>query len=160
MANTVHRSNRTDDTVALADNRTDRERSLHALHDLELQAGSAAPGREHDWLQDVLRALGSLEAVLATQHENSTGSDSMLSEIQRDEPRLHNRVVQLRRDYNDLRRAVSDLRMQLAIAPPDGLDVVDVRQRLDRLATELRLLRAREADLVYEAYNVDVGAGD
>jgi hypothetical protein len=43
---------------------------------------------------------------------------------------------------------------------PDEIDVADVRRTLDQLGTELRYLRAREADLVYEAYTVDLGAGD
>jgi hypothetical protein len=148
------------ESSALAENRSDRERSLHALHELELRAGSPAPGREAQWLGQVLRSLDALEEMLAAQHENSAERDSLLSEIQRDQPRLHNRVVQLRRDYRDLHEAVSRLHAHLEVTPPDDIHFGDVRQRLDRLATELRYQRAREADLVYEAFNVDLGAGD
>ena len=160
MDDTLRRTMLPDDSLALTANRTDRQRSLHALHELELRAGSPAPGREAQWLGQVLDALDALEEMLAAQHENSADGDSMLSEIQRDQPRLHNRVVQLRRDYRDLHAAVSRLHSQLEATPPEDINVVDVRQRLDSLATELRYQRAREADLIYEAFNVDLGAGD
>ncbi len=160
MDDTLRRTIQPDDSLALAENRTDRERSLHALHELELRAGSPAPGRKVQWLGQVLHALDVLEEMLATQYENSADPDSILSDIQRDQPRLHNRVVQLRRDSRHLHEAVSRLHTQLETTPPDDINFVDVRQRLDRVATELRYHRAKEADLIYEAFNVDLGAGD
>jgi small-conductance mechanosensitive channel len=160
MDDTLRRTVPAEGSLALAENRSDRKRSLDALQELELRAGSPAPGREAQWLGQVLHSLDALEAVLAAQHENSADRDSMLSDIQRDQPRLHNRVVQLRRDYRDLHEAVSRFRAELETSRPDDIHFADVRQRLDRLATELRYQRAREADLVYEAFNVDLGAGD
>jgi hypothetical protein len=160
MDDTLCRTMPAEESLALAENRSDRERSLHALHELELRAGSPAPGREAQWLGQVLHSLDTLEEMLATQHENSADCDSMLSDIQRDQPRLHNRVVQLRRDYRDLHEAVRRLHTQLEATPPDDIHFADVRQQLDRLATEIRYQRAREADLVYEAFNVDLGTGD
>ncbi|HEX5094778.1 MAG TPA: hypothetical protein VFX21_02135, partial [Acidimicrobiia bacterium] len=69
-------------------------------------------------------------------------------------------IVQLRRQYRDLTDAVRDIRMVLDDSEPDAIDVPDIRRNLDQLATELRYLRGRETDLVYEAYTVDLGAGD
>ncbi len=160
MDDTLRRTPLPGDSTALAENRTDREHSLHALQTLELRAGSPAPGREAEWLRHVRDALDVLERMLATQHENSADDDSILSDIQRAQPRLHNRVVQLRRDYRDLNEAVTRLHTQLEATPPDEIHFADVRQRLDRVATELRYQHAREADLIYEAFNVDLGAGD
>jgi small-conductance mechanosensitive channel len=146
--------------VSLAENVTDRERSLLALQELELCAGSPAPGREVRWLEQVLDALDVLGRMLAAQQENSADDASMLSDIQRDHPRLHNRVAQLRRSYRELHEAVTRLHDELAATAPDDMQFTDVRRRLDRIATELRYQRAREADLVYEAFTVDLGAGD
>lgn len=160
MADTLRHTTLPDDSVALAENRTDRQRSLQALQELELRAGSPAPGREAEWLGQVLHALDALEKMLATQHQNSADDASILSDIQREQPRLHNRVVQLRRDYHDLHEAVTRFRTELEATPPDEIHCADVRQQLDRVATELRDQRAREADLIYEAFNVDLGAGD
>jgi hypothetical protein len=85
----------------------------------------------------------------------------MLSDIEQEEPRLRNRVMQLRQHYSVLHRRVGELRSQLTDpTAPEGVDFTDVRRRLERLAAELRYQQAREADLVYEAYTVDLGAGD
>ncbi|HEU5309526.1 MAG TPA: hypothetical protein VFW97_19550 [Acidimicrobiia bacterium] len=145
---------------AVATNRTDRKRSLDALHQVEFSAATAGPGREIDWVSDVRGALGALEDALAVQAQNSAVSDSPLSDIEVEEPRLRNRVVQLRQRYADLRQRVGELRSQLDATAPESLDLADVRRRLEALAGELRYQRAREADLVYEAYSVDLGAGD
>ncbi len=150
MADTLRRTTLPDDSVSLAENRTDGERLLDALQELELRAGSPAPAREAQWLQH----------MLAAQHENSADDASILSDIQRDQPRLHNRVMQLRRDNRDLNDAVTRLHTQLEATTPDAIHFADFRHRLDRVATELRYQRAREADLIYEAFNVDLGAGD
>lgn len=160
MDDTLRRTPLQGDSAALAENCTDRNHSLDALQELELRAGAPAPGREAEWLTHVVHALDALERMLATQHENSADDNSVLSEIQRTQPRLHNRVVQLRRDYRDLNESVTRLHTQLGATPPDEIHFADVRQRLDRVATELRYQHAREADLLYEAFNVDLGAGD
>ena len=160
MDNTLRRTTLPDDSLALAENRADREHSLLALQELELRAGSPAPGRDAQWLAQVIHALDALETMLVTQYENSDDDDSILSAILRDQPRLHHRVVQLGRDYRDLHEAVSRLHTQLEASPPDKIHFAVVREQLDCLATDLRYQRAREADLVYEAFNVDLGAGD
>ena len=146
---------------SIATNRADRKRSLDALHALEVCAATAAPGRETDWRSRVRAALESLEDALGEQAQHSAVSDSTLSDIEQEEPRLRNRVIQLRQHYSGLYRRVSELRSQLdEPTASDGIDFADIRRRLERLAAELRYQQAREADLVYEAYTVDLGAGD
>jgi hypothetical protein len=146
---------------AIATNRTDRKRSLDALHVLEFCAATAAPGRETDWLARVRAGLEVLEGALGEQEQNSALSDSTLSDIEQEEPRLRNRVIQLRRRHRDLHLRVGELRSQLEESTAsEGIDFVDIRRRLERLAAELRYQQAREADLVYEAYTVDLGVGD
>jgi small-conductance mechanosensitive channel len=145
---------------SIATSRTDRTRSLDALHRLESFAATAAPGRETDWLSHVRDALRALDAALDEQERNSAVSESPLSGIEHDEPRLWNRVVQLRERYRDLASRVSELRTQLDSPTRDGIDVADIRRRLERVAAELRYQQSREADLVYEAYSVDLGGGD
>lgn len=144
----------------IAANRADRKRSLDALHQVEHFAGAAATGREQAWTADIGDALAVLEAALSEQGRNSGASDSPLSDIEAQEPRLRNRVTQLRQRYADLERRIEELRGQLDTTPGGSADVTDTRHRLENLAAELRYLRAREADLVYEAYSVDIGAGD
>ena len=145
----------------LALSRADRERSLDALHLLELHAGSAAPGREHEWLAGVRTAISTLEHALGQQQGNAAPDESVLSNIERDEPRLQRRVRELRQRYQTIHDEVIALREQLdRTDKADTIDVTDIRQKLERLASELRYHRARETDIVYEAYAVDLGEGD
>ena len=139
----------------------DRDRSLGAIHLLESYAGSAAPGRQQEWVAGIRVALESLRDALSDQAANSLAADSLLSALERDEPRLGPKIDQLRRRY----RAVSDqidtlVRELRTTVDPDAIDFTDIRQALDLLTTELRYQRARENDLVYEAYSLDLGEGD
>ena len=67
----------------------------------------------------------------------------------------------MRRRYQAIFTRVGELYAELrALADPEAIDIADVRQALDQRATELRYQRARESDLVYEAYSLDLGEGD
>jgi len=139
----------------------DRQRSLDALHLLETSAGDASPGREQDWATGVRAAVAELDTALTLQAHNAAPDASLLSAVERDEPRLRHRVQELRQRYQAIHRGVTTLRQQLdAITNLDHIDVADLRQQLQQLANELRYQRARETDLVYEAYAVDLGGGD
>jgi len=146
-----------DDADQLTTKRADRARSLDALQDVERRAGAAGPGREDAWLDELRASAFELEVALTV--ERSDGNE-LFDDIERAEPRLHHRIVQLRNQYRDLADSVHNLRIALEELESRELDVADVRRTLDQLATELRYLRAREADLVYDAYTVDLGAGD
>jgi hypothetical protein len=140
---------------------TDRDRSLDAIHLLELHAGSAGPGREQEWLASIHVALETLRAALNEQADNSLGADSLLSTIGTEQPHLCPKIEQLRRRYRAVSKQIDELNAELrAVAEPEAIDVADIRQTLDLIATELRYQRARESDLVYEAYSLDLGEGD
>jgi hypothetical protein len=145
------------DPDLLATKRTDRARSLEALRDVERSATAASHGREGTWLDDLRGSAHDLEVALSRERSDDS---ELFDDIERIEPRLHNRVTQLRHQYRDLADGVRNIRMLLDDSQPDTIDATDVRRSLDQLATELRYLRSRETDLVYEAYNVDLGAGD
>jgi hypothetical protein len=154
-------SNRANEPSNVDTSRTDRERSLDALHALELHAGSAGPGREHDWLNEVRSAITTLERALIIQEGNSAPGEGLLSAIEQDAPRLQGRVKELRQRYRAVQDDITALSRQLdPIKPADNVDITDIRQKLERIASELRYQRARETDLVYEAYAVDLGEGD
>jgi hypothetical protein len=56
------------------------------------------------------------------------------------------------RSYAQLRQTITSIRAELAKPDDDSTDFADVRQRLAWLLTALRHQRARESDLIYEAY--------
>jgi hypothetical protein len=146
-----------DEPEHLTTKRVDRARSLDALQHVERRAGAAGPGREDAWLDELRTSAYELEAALARERSDDA---ELFDDIERAQPRLHNRIVALRRQYHDLADGVRAIREVLDDSEPAVIDVADLRRSLDQLATELRYLRARETDLVYEAYTVDLGAGD
>jgi hypothetical protein len=130
----------------------DRDRTLSAMHRLEAALAEAAPRREGPWLDAVLGALGDLEAVTAEELANAERPDSLLSDLSRSQPRMRNRVRALRLQYKKLRDTISSLREELEGGGALDVDFADVRQRLGWVLTALRHQRARESDLIYEAY--------
>lgn len=139
---------------------SDRNASLDALHALEDALAEPTAGREQQWLAEVPATLDGLAGALDAQASGDAESASLLSEIAADEPRLYPRIERLRREYADVQQSIMSLRDQLS--PNDNVDVdtADVRDRLASVARRLRAQRAREADLIYEAVNINLGAGN
>ncbi len=132
--------------------RDDHDRTLVAMHELERALGAAAPGRESSWRAAVLAALVVLDEATDDEYTNAADPDSLLADIKRTQPRLRTRVRGLRTQYGYLRQTITSMRAELAKPDDDGTDYADIRQRLAWLLTALRHQRARESDLIYEAY--------
>jgi hypothetical protein len=107
--------------------------------------------------------LAILDAVTAAEYENAESADSLLSDIKRTQPRLRTRVRGVRAQYRQIRNGIGYLRAELDEQAEGFADFADVRQRLAWLLTALRHQRARESDLIYEAYfdafNAELGDG-
>jgi hypothetical protein len=147
--------------ASLGARQADQDRTLAAMHSLEAMLSAAAPGREVDWQAEVSSALAILDEVTAAEAENAQAPDSLLSDVARTQPWLRNRVRGLRIQYRQLRDALSSLRHEIEeIEGQAGatVDYADVRQRLGWVLTGLRHQRARESDLIYEAYYDAFGA--
>jgi hypothetical protein len=130
----------------------DQDRTLLAMQQLEEALGAAAPHREHAWLGEVCRALGVLAKSAGDEAANASQPDSLLSDIARTQPWLRNRVRGLRIHYGQLRDGITALQQELDGNRSDKVDFTDIRQRLAWILAGLRHQRARESDLIYEAY--------
>jgi hypothetical protein len=137
--------------AGLETRRDDQDRTLAAMHRLEAALESAGPGREASWQDEVMGGLSVLDEAITEESDNASRADSLLSDIARTQPRLRNRVRGARMQYQQLRDRVTALRRELDEADPT-LDVADVRERLASVLHGLRHQRARESDLIYEAY--------
>jgi hypothetical protein len=141
----------------------DQDRTLDAMHRLERALASPAPRREPAWQDEVLSALALLDTAMGEEEENASRPDSLLSDIRRTQPRLRSRVRGVRSQYSQLRDRILVLRRELGEhgEGDDAPDFSDIRQRLAWLLTALRHQRARESDLIYEAYfdafKIDLG---
>lgn len=133
--------------------RLDQDRTLEAMHRLEAALGDAAPKREAPWRDTMLRALGDLYMATAEEAANAERPDSLLSDLARNQPLMRNRARAIRLQYRKVRDTIGELRHELEDHRDDeGIDYADLRQRLGWLLTALRHQRARESDLIYEAY--------
>ena len=135
--------------AALDARQTDQDRTLLAVHGLEAALATAAPGRESAWRLEVTSMLAALGEATAEEERNAAQPDSLLSDIARTQPRLRNRVRGLRAQYRQVRDTIVELSQELSETQPD---VSDLRHRLESLLGLLRQQRARESDLIYEAY--------
>jgi hypothetical protein len=132
--------------------RVDQDRTLLAMHELEEVLGTAAPAREARWQEAMVHALGVLDEATRDEARNAEQPDSLLSDIAFNQRRLRPRVRGLRTQYRQLSQSIEALRREFEQSDDAGVDFADVRQRLAWLLTALRHQRARESDLIYEAY--------
>ena len=132
--------------------RSDQERTLAAMHRLEQALESAAPRREGSWRDEVTAALVILGEATRQEAENAARPESLLSDIAHNQPRLRNRVRGIRTQYRQMQERMDELDRELH-GPEDATpDFADLRQRLAWVLSALRYVRARESDLLYEAY--------
>jgi hypothetical protein len=130
----------------------DHDRTLEAIHLLEAALSGAAPLREAKWREAVLEALLLLEKATEDEAANAARPDSLLSDLARTQPLLRTRARALRLQYVTLHESISALRREIAEGDNAGTNYSDLRHRIGWVINSLRHQRARESDLIYEAY--------
>lgn len=152
--------------VVKDDDRTQHVRLVFAIHRLEACLGQAAPGRELKWQQEVNSALDLLLAAMKESRDCVERDDGLIEEIKLEKPFLLNRIENLRAEFDGLFNQAAALQDQIKVGNDDDVSAsqqigfADLRQRMSWLLSALRHHQAKEADLVYEAFNVDIGVGD
>jgi hypothetical protein len=132
-----------------------------ALSGLELAI--ARPGRGSEWTAAVRDALEILHEVWTRHIVETEAPGSFLDELVGESPRLATPASRLRREHSEILAGIVRAEKKLAIIPIDdeSLDahVEELREELTALLAALARHRQRGADLVYEAYQVDIGGG-
>ena len=147
--------------VAIDDNRTQHVRLVFAIHRLEACLGQAAPGRESDWQDEVNNSLDLLLAAMKESRDCVCRDDGLIEEIKIEKPFLVRRIKNLRAEFDGLFNQAKALQDQIKDATEtQQIGFADLRQRMDWLLSGLKHHQAKEADLVYEAFNIDLGVGD
>ncbi len=146
---------------ALAAARTERAGLHQCMGALEEAVASPAVGREREWVREVHNRLVELGAAFERHIAVTEGPGGLFEEVHKAAPRLTHGVERLADDHREIRAAIGraldairDRADMLPETPGDGREAV-----LDLLD---QLMRHRQlgADLIYEAYQVDMGAGD
>ena len=159
---------------AFAEARQRRVELHEALVNLEQEIASPARGRVADWAADVTKALLNLQMAFDEHVIAAERPGGLYDEVLEKSPRLAGQVRRLRdehpvigdaitEDLDRLAQPVADDKSDAPTGPDDAADqdpVDDVRDDLQRLMGLVVRHRQRGADLVWEAYNLDIGGAE
>lgn len=136
---------------------TARERR-HNLGDAlnNLEYALTRPMAASGWLEAVTAALGKMRRSLEEHIEVTEGPGGLLEEIAQAAPRLSSEIALIEAEHDELMLSLENAEASLA----HSNDRMSIRNRAMAVLPQLSLHRQRGADLVYEAYNVDIAAGD
>lgn len=123
---------------------------------LEQALAAPAPGRTALWAERVHVALVELSADLRTHIEVTEGPDGLHHAVLTTAPRLSTVVDRLGREHVLLQECVDELLERLD-RPDPGDGVAAARERGTSLLGQLVRHRQRGSDLVFEAYQADIG---
>lgn len=126
-----------------------------------MEAALAAParGREDIWGEAVHASLVMVADDFAAHIEVTEGPGGLHQSILAGDLRLANAVAALTAEHADIAAEIAAL-VADSSAPVAAGDVDDLRERATKLLGQLIRHRQRGADLVYEAYQTDVGGCD
>jgi hypothetical protein len=130
----------------------------HALVDVERAISSPAAGRLDTWTGDVVKRLTILldsidEHIVVTERP-----EGLYDEILQRAPRLSSQVDGLRAEHPALRAGTAELIERLhSTAIGQGWSLEEARDDAQRVLGRIVKHRQQGADLVWEAYNLDIG---
>jgi hypothetical protein len=136
-----------------------RRGDLHrALLDLERALAGAARGRAQAWADSVRATVVRVRETFTAHIEATEGADGLYQEVLAQAPRLSGAVNRLQLEHADIASALAEVDNRL----DDPMSDADawVESIRDAAITLMGLLvrhRQRGADLVYEAYDVEIG---
>jgi hypothetical protein len=130
----------------------------HALVDVEVAISGPAAGRTPQWTAEVLKRLSILRDNLDEHIEAAERPGGLYDEITRLAPHLSGKTRRLREEHPALRDRTAELLERLESRPiHDEQDLHDTREDVQRLLGKIVHHRQLGADLVWEAYNLDIG---
>ncbi|MGZ4590341.1 MAG: hemerythrin domain-containing protein [Actinomycetes bacterium] len=123
----------------------------------ELETALAAPltGRPDEWLRQVLAAVVFIRQAFEAHIAITEDADGLFNQVLADAPRLEPLVRRLRREHEDISAALATAEQELRTAEQAELE--RAREELTATLAEISRHRQRGADLLYEAYEVDIG---
>lgn len=144
----------TDSSTRVEKARVRRHLLGDALHGLERAV--AGPSEAEDWAESVKAALAELRRSLDEHIEVTEGPGGLLEEIRDLAPRLSGEIGFIETEHEEL----VDLLDRAEASLEQSTDPKAIRNRAMALLPRLSMHRQRGADLVYDAYNVDIAASD
>jgi hypothetical protein len=123
----------------------------------EVAASAPLTGRAEQWRAEMLAHVDNLREAWSAHVSGTEGPGGLWEQIRTDEPRLDGALRRLGREHEALAAEVESLHQELADGGEDEARLATARQRATALLNRLARHRQRGADLIYEAYQRDVG---
>jgi hypothetical protein len=128
---------------------------------LERAAASAARGRTRDWCDVLTLRLSELGTAFRHHIEVTEAGDGLFAEIIATAPRLAHSTEELRRDHREIEAAIDKALAKLAsTATPDQTTVEEADDAALDVIKRISHHRHLGAELVYDAFQVDIEAAD
>ena len=121
----------------------------------KVEVAAAAPAARPGWRDDLVRELDELQIALDQHVAEVERPDGLLAELKKTTPRLSNKIRRVGDEHPELCRLCAEA-IELA---KHSEQVSNNRKSVLNLLIAIARHRQRGADLVYEAYNVDIGGG-
>lgn len=128
-----------------------------AAEDVERALASASSGRSEQWIAEVAARATKLDDAWAGHIAATEAADGLFAQVMEDAPRLSHRIEQLQADHRAIRDGIEALRSH---AGASAADLDELRELAFDLLGRISRHRHLGADLVYEAYTVDIEAAD
>jgi hypothetical protein len=132
-----------------------------ALSNLELALAAPFANRV-EWVTHVRDALAVVHDVWTRHIMETEAPGAFLDDLVTESPRLSKPTTRLREEHSEILGTIVNGEIRLA-EPPDDTRyedwAEDVRVELTALLAALARHRQRGADLIYEAFAVDIGGG-
>lgn len=143
----------------LAALRVRRDRLYDAVLDLERALSVPAGDHPREWAADVGVVLERLRTVLDAHVADTENDGGFFDDVREHAPQLLQAVDRLRAEHGPLLESTSALVARAATTDADaGVD--EMRDEAVELIRRLLSHRHRGAELVYDAYSVDISAAD
>lgn len=149
-----------EDHALLKEIRRRRSELRDSMGALELALAAPAPaGRTEHWVGRVRAALLELAGDFRQHVAVTEGANGLYQDLLRAAPRLSGPVAHLTEDHAVIHDRLEGV-LALVETPSATQDVAQVRDLGTALLGRIVRHRQQGADLVYEAYEVDIGGGD
>jgi hypothetical protein len=144
---------------ALSEARQHRKTLHDSLVHLEESISSPAAGRIPEWTQAVLKEMVEVRDAFAQHVIVTEKPDGLYDEILERAPRLEGNVRRLREEHPEIVKGIEETitRLEHVDIGMDAWPLDTARDDLQRFIGSVIRHRQRGADLVWEAYNVDIG---
>jgi len=135
--------------------RAHRAELLESMRALEQALAAPATGRASAWAERVNVALVELEADFGEHVELTEGPNGLYRALLATAPHLASSVTRLTGEHTQIKDSIDRL-LASRVGPMDG-DVDAIRESATTFLGRLSRHRQRGADLVYDAYQTDIG---